>query len=200
MKVLLVVFLLFATVGARSAEDRPGERKPAGLRFAIIGEKPPAPAPVLFIFALDCRTTLSLDAYALVGAILREKGVLLDSLDLPCHGEDIREGEPEQLKGWRARADKGIDFVAEFTPKASSVLDHLVKEGYADPARVAACGTSRGGFMALRFAAAGFSPVTDLTALSEFSGIADRKLVDSLRLTAAWLGRYLFPVDESAGK
>src|SRR5207247_2644543 len=48
-----------------------------------------------------------------------------------------------------------------------------------DAKKVAICGTSRGGFMALHFAAveprircvAAFAPVTDLPALSEFSGM-----------------------------
>jgi dienelactone hydrolase len=70
------------------------------------------------------------------------------------------------------------------------VLDHLIAAGVADPERVAACGTSRGGFAALHFAAAdprvkcvaAFAPATDLGALSEFRGAGDHPLAARLAL------------------
>jgi dipeptidyl aminopeptidase/acylaminoacyl peptidase len=70
------------------------------------------------------------------------------------------------------------------------VLDHLVREGYADPTRVAASGTSRGAFAAFHFAAAdprvrcvvGFSPLTDLIALTEFEGLAQPESAAALSL------------------
>jgi dienelactone hydrolase len=71
------------------------------------------------------------------------------------------------------------------------VLDYLVKEGYTDGGHVAACGTSRGGFLAYHFAAAdervkavaGFSPVTNLLALSEFAGMDKHEATRALNLT-----------------
>ncbi|MHB1456613.1 MAG: alpha/beta hydrolase family protein [Armatimonadota bacterium] len=149
-----------------------------GTRFAVLGEKPSAPAPTLFVFALDCESTLKSDKYNQIGIILGNHGFICVSLDMPCHGEDVRDGEPEQLVGWRTRADENERFVTGFTTKASAVFDYLIKEGYTDPGKAVTCGTSRGGFMAFHFAAAdsrvrcavGFSPVTDLLALREFSG------------------------------
>jgi dienelactone hydrolase len=83
-------------------------------------------------------------------------------------------------------------------------LDFLVAEGYTDPQRVAACGTSRGGFCALHFAAAEprvravacISPVTNLLALREFAGVTEERarsvnvadLAEKLAGRAVWLG------------
>jgi dipeptidyl aminopeptidase/acylaminoacyl peptidase len=69
-------------------------------------------------------------------------------------------------------------------------LDYLVAEKYADPARAAAAGISRGGFLALHWAAAeprvrwvaAFSPVTELMALREFDGAKDRSQIEAFDL------------------
>jgi dienelactone hydrolase len=122
--------------------------------------------------------TLQSDDYNKVGKSLIPQGYICVALDLPCHGKNVRADEPPGLDGWAARLSKGEDPISPFTKDASSVLDHLIAEGLTDPARVAVCGTSRGGFAALHFAAAeprarcaaAFAPVTDLLALREFTG------------------------------
>jgi predicted amidohydrolase/dienelactone hydrolase len=165
-------------------------KTPAGVRFGLLGEKGTAPAPVLFLCATSVEETLGQEAYAKVGRLLAAEGFLGVALDLPCHGEDLRKDEPKGLAGWRARLEKGDDIVASFARRASAVLDHLVKEGYADATRVAACGTSRGGFLALHFAAAeprvkcvaAFAPVTDLLALAEFQGMEKHAATKALAL------------------
>jgi poly(3-hydroxybutyrate) depolymerase len=111
-------------------------------------------------------------------------------LDVPAHGEDHRPDEASELNGWRERVDHGEKLVLPFAENASKVLDRLIQEGIADPARVGAYGTSRGGFMAFHFAAldrrvkvvAGISPVTDLSALREFHGSAHPESVEKLSL------------------
>lgn len=152
----------------------------SGIRFGLLGEKGPTPAPTLFVFAMGIEETLGDDDYVKVGRILGKEGYITFSLDLPCHGPDVRPGETaNSMSGWRSRLEKGEDFVADFVPKASAVLDYLIREGYTDPHQVAASGTSRGGFIALQFAAAeprvksvaAFVPVTNLLALSEFVGM-----------------------------
>jgi dienelactone hydrolase len=98
---------------------------------------------------------------------------------MPCHGDDINGKADTGLSGWRKRLEKGEAFVTAFTAKAKAVLDYLIKERYTDPRSVAVCGTSRGGFIALHFAAAdprirctmAFAPVTELLALLEFKGM-----------------------------
>lgn len=164
-----------------------------GTRFAVLGNKPHSPAPVVFLFALDCETTLTEARYSRVGQLLASRGYVCVSLDMPCHGEDAKQEEPTHLAGWRMRADRGENFVAQFTDRASAVLDYLIREHYADARKVAACGTSRGGFMAVHFAAAdsrvgcavGFSPVTDLLMLREFEGSPDDGLAAALSLSRA---------------
>jgi len=150
-----------------------------GIRFGVLSSKRDTPASTLFILASSLEDSLGNDDFAKVGRLLLKNGVLCVSVDMPCHGKDQRQLEPAGLSGWRARLEKGDDLVGSLTKNLSAVLDHLIREGYTDAKRVAVCGTSRGGFMALHFAAAeprvrcvaAFAPVTDLRALSEFAGM-----------------------------
>lgn len=170
---------------------------PDGVRFGLLGAKPSQPVPLLFVFAGSVEGTLGSEAYAECGRILGKQGFLCVSLDLPCHGKDQKEKDLAGLDGWRARLQKGEKLTTEFTVRCSSVLDHLIKQGYADPERVFACGTSRGGFMAMHFAAAeprikavaAFAPVTNLLALREFAGMKDH--AETKALSIANLGEKL---------
>ena len=161
-----------------------------GIAFSILGAKPRAPAPTLFVFALDADRTLRSAGYRQAANFLVDRGYLCVSIDLPCHGAQRREGEPTEIKGWRRRFDDGENVMDEFTQRATKVLDYLVDERYSDPARVAACGTSRGGFSACHFAmadprvkcVAAYIPVADLTAIAEFKGAESSPLVKSTSL------------------
>ena len=164
---------------------------PSGVRFGILGDKPAAPAPTLFVFAGTLETSLGDDNYIKMGLLVAKEGFLCVSLDAPCHGADQKPGEPSGLEGWRARLEKGDDFLAAFNAKASKVLDYLIQERYTDPQKIAAAGTSRGGFLALHFAAsdprvkyvAAFAPVINLLALREFHGLEKHQLTQALTLT-----------------
>jgi dienelactone hydrolase len=148
-------------------------------RFGLLGSQGEKPAPTLFILASSLEEALGNDDYAKVGKLLIKKGFVCVSLDLPCHGKDRQGSEPAGLGGWRARLEKGEGFVSPFNKKLSAVLDYLIDKNITDAKRVAVCGTSRGGFMALHAAAAeprlrcvaAFAPVTDLLALREFAGM-----------------------------
>ena len=181
-----------------AAAAEPGNREvqslqtDTGVKFAFWGGKPAVPAPTLFVFALSAKETLGSIKYRQSGNQLTDRGFLLVSLDLPCHGADRRLREPEGLAGWRARVDSGEPLVEPFVRRASAVLDYLVKHKYSDSNHVAACGTSRGGFAAMHFAAAdarvkcvaGFAPVTDLAALSEFKDVSDLSAIAKLSLAS----------------
>jgi dienelactone hydrolase len=181
------VLVLLTTNVCRAAEVN-ALRTPDGVDFAILGDKPAAPAPTLFIFALDARGTLASDVYRRAGNRLAPKGFLCVSVDLPCHGAQHRPDEPKELAGWRHRVDAGEDPMADLARRVKSVLDYLIAERYSDPERIAACGTSRGGFSALHVAAAdprikcvaAYSPVSDLKALREFKGAEQSPLVKQL--------------------
>jgi dienelactone hydrolase len=160
----------------------------AGTPFGLFGKKPAEPAPTLFVFALGLEQMGTALVYTEVGRHLARDGFLYVAVEPPCHGADARPGEPVALQGWRHRIEHGDALMPAFIERTRDVLDHLVREGYTDPQRVAACGTSRGGFCALHFAAAerrvhavaAFSPVTDLALLSEFQGIESHPTLQSL--------------------
>ena len=161
-----------------------------GVRFGIWAEQPERPAPTLFIFT---GTIQSLDNayFRQCGNILAEQGWLCVSLDIPSHGLEKIPEEPLGMAGWRHRVDHGyVNFIAEFNAKISNVLDYLIAKGYTNPENVAVCGTSRGGFIALHFAAAeprikcvaAFAPVTDLEVLKEFQNTKNLKGIRSLSI------------------
>jgi len=164
---------------------------PDGIEFGTWGStKRELPAPTLIVLATTIQDTLNSAYYRHCGNQLAKRGFLCVSINLPCHGDQRVDGEPEGLSGWSHRAARDFDFVAEFNNRLSKVLDHLVKQGMSDPEKIAACGTSRGGFLALHAAihdprvkcVAGFAPVTDLSALSEFKLTSKYQLVKKYNL------------------
>ena len=153
---------------------------PDGRRVLLLGHRAEAPQPLLFIFQGSIDSAMSEPLYTEVGRLLAAEGVLSVVLDAPAHGEDAAPGEPPELSAWAHRVGEGKPFLEPFLQRATKALDHFVALGWADPSRVAACGTSRGGFLAFHFAAhdsrircvAGIAPVTDLAALREFSSLS----------------------------
>lgn len=161
-----------------------------GVKFGVWGTESSEPASTLFILANSIDGTLGDPYFRQSGNQLAEQGYLCVTIDIPGHGLQHRSDEPEGLAGWRTRTDNGEDLVAETNRRLSEVLDYLISIGRTDPERVAACGTSRGGFLALHFAAAeprvkcvaAFAPVTDLLALREFKGAEANPLVQTLSI------------------
>ena len=162
-----------------------------GIEFGIWGNtNHEQPAPTLIVLATTIKNTLNSAYYRHCGNQLVKRGYICISINLPCHGDQRVDGEPEGLSGWSHRAARDSDFVAEFNNRLSKVLDHLIKQGVSDPRKIAACGTSRGGFLALHAAihdprvkcVAGFAPVTDLSVLREFKSTSERRLVKQLNL------------------
>ena len=166
---------------------------PSGMAYATLPRQSGGPAPTLLLFAMAGADTLCTEPYCRVGRLLHAQRWNVVSLNLPCHGDDRRAGEPTELAGWAARVKDGEDLVAAFQTRVNDVLEHLVATGIADPACIAAAGTSRGGFLAFHAAAANpliravaaFAPVTDLIALSEFAGQEQNPLVHRLALVNA---------------
>jgi len=189
----LSMILLATMAGSVSAAEPAMKimKTPNGTQFALWGEKPAKPAPTLFIFAGALEDMKGQSIYTESGRILAKRGFVYVALDAPCHGGDVKPGEPAGLQGWRHRLEKGDALVPPFVKQASEVLDYLIKEGYADESRIAACGTSRGGFLAYHFAAgdarvkavAGVSPVIDLLAVTEFKGLDKHEVTRALNLT-----------------
>jgi len=207
--ILMCVCLLFAVSGqAQGEETNMANAKKmitnGGTAFAMLPPQASKPAPTLLLFSATVEESLTTEPYCRVGRLLHAQGWNVVSLDLPCHGVDRRAGEPTELADWAARIAKGEDIVAPFQKRVNEVVEHLVANGMADPARIAVAGTSRGGFLAFQAAAgnpriravAAFAPVTDLTALSEFAGqdknpqvqrLALMNAADKLADRAAWI-------------
>jgi len=166
-------------------------KTPDGVEYGLWSTKnTPRPAPTLFVLASTIDITLGEPYYRQAGNALAAHGYLSVSIDLPCHGSQRRPDEPEGLAGWSHRAAAGEDFIATNNRRLTSVLDDLLARGDTDPTRIAACGTSRGGFSALHFAAAeprvkcvaAFCPVADLASLTEFKNREELTIVKQLAL------------------
>lgn len=168
---------------------------PSGVRIGIAGARKSQPAPTLLVLATGIEQTLSRnEVYAKSGRFLSRKGFIHASVDVPCHGHDLLPGETGTMEAalwdWRKRIEQGSALVPEFTAKVSAAIDFLIASGCTDPDRIAVCGNSRGGFMALHAAAAderikcaaAFVPVTDLLALREFEGMDTNPTVNDLAL------------------
>ncbi|MGI9456452.1 MAG: alpha/beta hydrolase family protein [Aeoliella sp.] len=201
-------------VVGRSYSAEPSEPQPAtsskdtvrltttknGIQFGTWGKAPATPAPTLLVFAGTIELTLGPDHdgyYRQCATFLAPKGYLCVSLDLPCHGREKIAQEAEGLSGWRERVEAGQPLIDSFQTKVAAVLDHLIASGDADPDRIATCGVSRGGFVALHLAArepriaatAAFAPVTDLAVLTEFAGAEQLPAVKALALKE-WADRH----------
>jgi alpha-beta hydrolase superfamily lysophospholipase len=180
------------TPGEREAGEIVKVTTPTGTAFHMLAPQGGA-APTLLLLAMAGKETLSAELYGRVGRLLHAQGWNVISLDLPCHGDDCSPGAPAQIAGWVARIAAGEDIVAAFQQRVNDVVEHLVATGVADPRRLAAAGTSRGGYLACQAAAgnpriravAAFSPVTDLLALTEFAGQQDNPLTRRLALMHA---------------
>jgi dienelactone hydrolase len=191
---MMVLVLMSGLATRAAANDRVVIRKETvdGVAYGVWGDAVSTPSPTLFILAGTIDGTLGSAYFRQCGNELADLGYLLVSIDLPCHGTQVVDGKPAGLGGWSHRVGNDENFVAEANHRLSKVLDDLIKTGQTDPDRVAAAGTSRGGFIAIHFTAhdsrvrcaAGFAPVTDLAALSEFRDRQAHPLVAKLNLVS----------------
>ena len=108
------------------------------------------PRPVCFCFFGD-KLLVGDPYFGRVPNELRSHGWIIVSLDLPCHGDDKRPGEPEELSGWNYRLNHGEDIFKKLCDKASKCLDELESTRNIDRSRICVYGISRGGFMAVEW-------------------------------------------------
>lgn len=112
------------------------------------------------------------------------------SYDVPNHGELVNE-HGEGITGMRNALIAGEDPFQLFVDRGRAVIDYCLDHRLATSGRIVVCGTSRGGYMALRLlatdarirAGAGFAPVTDWRDLDEFSQDRDRQDMPLLQLS-----------------
>jgi pimeloyl-ACP methyl ester carboxylesterase len=163
---------------------------PAGFRFALSGATREKPAPVLFLLGGSMDDTVTNETFARIAVPWREAGGMVVAVDSPSHGAEQPTDEKNSLRAWRNRLVAGDNFVPTFTARLRGLLDHLIRERLADESRVGVAGISRGGFLAVHFAASeprvrfigAFTFVSDLSTLVEFNGAEQNPLVRSLGL------------------
>lgn len=153
------------------------------------GRLGPDPA-LLLTFSSTRREALTVTPYDESAKIFVAAGHRALSFDLPEHGERVTPGREAGLVGMcqalLARQDPFERFVAD----GRATIDACLQHGLARPGRVFVCGVSRGGYCALRLAAAdsriggvaGFAPVTDWRMLREFAHVKSRSDVAALAL------------------
>lgn len=190
---LVLSFAVFhrSTLGDQPVDDAVLHvMTPGGVEYGVWNRRKEEAAPVLVVLSGTIDETLGSRYFRQSGNELGQHGWISVSIDLPCHGKQVRKGEPSGLAGWSFRLAQNEDIIAEFNARLSQVLDHLIETRVADPDRIAICGTSRGGFLALHFAAhdrrvrcaAAFAPITDPRVVREFVANATHPFVVSASL------------------
>jgi dienelactone hydrolase len=181
----------FAVAAAPKAEDVKMMKTSDGVEFGVWGGTPDKPSPTLILLSGLIPDSFTKLNFLRAGEILGPKGYLCVSIELPCHGSFAKKGY-SNLVGWGKRAAEGDDFVAEFNARMKKVIDYLIELKMTDPDKIVATGTSRGGFLAVRYAAfdprvkatVAYAPVTDLRKLKEFEVAKDVASVDAMSLEA----------------
>lgn len=131
---------------------------------------------LLMTFAMDWKTSLTVEPYDITAQEFLKQGHRVLSFDIPNHGARVNE-YGQAITGLRNAFVAGHDPFAMFTRDAVAVLDRCIEDGLTTPGKVVACGTSRAGYLALRFMAAEprlsgvavYAPVTDWRDLTEFA-------------------------------
>ena len=199
LRSLIIGIIVIALVIALTAYPKPKIHRPA---YVIDVDRRP------IAICLTGDKAAFRDPYSgRIANILKHRGWITVSLDLPCHG-DLGSDE---LQGWRKEHDSGHDFIGEFCTRASGVLTEVLARPDADGSRVCVYGISRGGFMALEWASrdpriskvAGLAPVIELSALSEFHGATSPACVEQVARSircpvSAWVCEKDERVDEQA--
>ena len=145
------------------------------------------PKPAIFYFAISAEDSLSQDPFCQPIDHLEDRDVRLISITLPFHEKGLDPYKAIEL--WA----KNLKLLITFIDNCEIEIRKLLDSGHLVPGKIGMMGLSRGGLIALHLAAripeiasiCGFAPVTQISALSEFSsGFADKyepkHLIDKL--------------------
>jgi len=131
---------------------------------------------LLLFFSADRMSSLPDGRYGAPGRLFIEQGHRVASFDLPAHGERVdRHGSG--ISGLAARVAAGEKPFDLFVAEGRAVIDACIRRGLAGEGRVVVAGVSRGGYCALRLAAAdtrvaavaALAPATDWAEVTEFT-------------------------------
>jgi pimeloyl-ACP methyl ester carboxylesterase len=197
------LYLLFLPLLLGAAPALQTDTTTAGVPYGWVGSRPTQPAATVIFLGGAIAENLTQRHY-LEGVDALGPNIWCVTLDLPGHGSETQPGEPGGIATWRHRLERNDPFLAVYAKRVAEVLGDWIGKKYVDPSRIGLFGTSRGGFIALHLAAtdprirlvAGFAPVTELLALSEFAGMRDDhrarshaaiRLADALHDRPIWL-------------
>lgn len=144
---------------------------------------------LLLSFSATRQMTLQTEPYDLTAKLFTAAGHYVVSFDLPNHGDGIDDYGEGLVGLWAAHA-AGADPFGRFIAQGQAVIDSCLARGWGDPARIVACGVSRGGYCALRLmaaeprilATAALAPLVDWRSLSEFFALPDQSALARLSL------------------
>jgi hypothetical protein len=145
---------------------------------------------VLLTFAMTCQEALHTPPQDEAAKVFVAAGHRAVSFDLPEHGARIAPGQQGGISGMCAAVLEGKDPFEQFVREGRAAVDACLQRKLAAPGRIFVCGVSRGGYCALRLAAAdariggvaGLAPVTDWRVVREFAAAKARPEVAALTL------------------
>ena len=165
-----------------------------GAPLAVRVQSPPldrlAKRPMLLLFlSADRQSSMPDGRYGSPGRLFLEQGHRVVSFDLPAHGERV-DKHGSSIAGLAALVAAGKKPFDVLVADGRAVIDECLRRGLAEKGGVVVAGVSRGGYCALRLAAAderisavaALAPVTDWRAVTEFAAIKDRPETAALTL------------------
>lgn len=195
-----VIFLLTACAGlaSRAADQSSVEEfviSREGVSFTVRVQSPPpgqlAARPLLLVYlSADRQSSMPDGRYGAPGKAFLEKGHRIVSFDLPAHGDRVDRRYGSSIAGLAKMVASGQKPFDTVVADGRAVIDECLRRGLAEKGGIVAAGVSRGGYCALRLAAAderisavaAFAPATDWREVDEFAAQKDSPEVAALAL------------------
>jgi len=165
-----------------------------GVPLAVRVQSPPperlAKQPMLLVYlSADRASSMPDGRYGAPAKAFLEQGHRIVSFDLPAHGDRV-DAHGSGIAGLAARVAAGQKPFDLLVADGRAVIDECLRRGLAEMGRIVAAGVSRGGYSALRLAAAddrivavaAFAPPADWGLVTEFASQKDRPEVAALAL------------------
>jgi pimeloyl-ACP methyl ester carboxylesterase len=165
-----------------------------GVPLAVRVQSPPperlARQPMLLVFlSADRASSMPDGRYGAPGKAFLEQGHRIVSFDLPAHGDRV-DAHGSGIAGLAALVAAGEKPFDLLVADGRAVIDECLRRGLVETGRIVAAGVSRGGYSALRLAAAderivavaAFAPPVDWREVTEFAAQKDRPEAAALAL------------------
>jgi len=144
--------------------------------------------PAVFYFALEGRQSLIQDPFCQPISFLEQSPIRCFSFTLPFHGEENEKKRAMHL--WTEAFEQGSNFFETFLQQAVENIDYLINCNLVENYGLAACGLSRGGFVACHLAARhsalqtilAFAPMTQFGILTDYKNKIAPPIVPALSI------------------